>query len=104
MSAAYVLVWEFRVRAEFESAFEAAYGPTGEWAKLFARATGYLGTDLLRDARGTGRYLTIDRWVSAEAFERFRAEHGDEYVQLDARCEPWTEQETAIGAWTLVGA
>ena len=105
MSAAqteHVLVWEFRVGEGAEVDFEATHGPSGAWAKLFGLAKGYLGTELLRDAKVPRRYLTIDRWTDAEAFNRFRENHGAEYAQLDALCEPWTEEETSLGACTLL--
>ena len=62
----HVIVWEFRVRAEHEAKFEAAYGPRGEWAMLFGASPAYQGTELLSDASTRGRYMTIDRWRSAE--------------------------------------
>jgi heme-degrading monooxygenase HmoA len=98
--AGHVLVWEFLVRAGAEADFEAAYGPAGAWAQLFGRADGYLGTELLRDPARRGRYLTIDRWASSADHARFLARHGAEYAALDARCEAWTEEEVALGAWT----
>jgi len=101
----HVLVWQFQVRPEHVAAFEAAYGPSGDWARLFARADGYLGTELLRDASSPGRYLTVDRWQTPADVARFRDVHGAEYAALDARCEPWTVSETRLGAFeTVTGA
>src|SRR5262249_27741931 len=94
-----VIVWEFRVVPGSEAPFEAAYGPRGDWAELFGRAEGYLGTELLRDAALPGRYLTLDRWATPDAFARFRAVHGEAYAALDARCEAWTQSETRLGAF-----
>jgi hypothetical protein len=56
----YALVWEFRVSGEHDVAFRQAYGPDGEWARLFRRGAGYLGTDLLEGESegGERRYLT----------------------------------------------
>jgi heme-degrading monooxygenase HmoA len=68
----HVIVWEFRVRAGHEAVFEAVYGAGGDWARLFAKSPDHRGTELLRDASTPGRYLTIDRWASAEAFGEFR--------------------------------
>ena len=34
----YVIVWEFHVREGQEREFEDVYGPSGEWAHLFARS------------------------------------------------------------------
>jgi len=69
----YVIVWAFRPWPGREIEFEQAYGPVGRWAILFREAPGYLGTDLLRAADGSGRYLTVDRWQSPQAQEAFRA-------------------------------
>jgi hypothetical protein len=44
----YVILWRFRPVEGRESEFERAYGPSGEWALLFVRDDGYLGTELLR--------------------------------------------------------
>lgn len=96
----HVLVWQFQVHADHIAAFEAAYGPSGDWARLFAQADGYLGTELLRDTSTPGRYLTIDRWQTAEAFATFRTAHAAAYAALDAHCEPWTIAETALGSFT----
>jgi heme-degrading monooxygenase HmoA len=58
----YATLWEFTVAAARQAEFEAHYGPDGTWARLFSRADGYLGTELLRDRADPLRYLTIDRW------------------------------------------
>jgi 8-oxo-dGTP diphosphatase len=94
--AAYVILWEFRVRPGSETAFEAAYGAEGDWAVLFRRAPGYLGTELLR-APEAGRYVTIDRWVSSAAFDAFRDAHRADYEELDGRCLELTIEETPLG-------
>lgn len=95
----HVIVWEFYVRAGFEREFEDVYGSSGDWARLFARSADFQGTELVRDASTAGRYLTVDRWESAEAFEEFRKTYAAEYEALDARCEAWTETEVKIGTW-----
>ena len=66
----FVVVWQFEIAEEKVPAFEAAYGPGGEWAKLFITSPDYLGTELLHDAYIAGNYLTIDRWVSEDAYPR----------------------------------
>jgi heme-degrading monooxygenase HmoA len=92
-----VIVWEFRVRPGAEEAFERAYGPEGDWERLFARGEGWLGTELLRDAEGGGRYLTVDRWASAQAYAAFRAAHGAAYEAVDGRCGALTVEERLVG-------
>ena len=97
----FVVVWQFEIAEEKIAAFEAAYGPEGDWAKLFRTSPHYLGTELLRDAFVQGSYLTIDRWENEEAFRAFRKDHDAEYETLDRSCDALTSRETRIGAYTV---
>ena len=98
----HVIIWQFTVRLGHEADFETAYGPNGEWAKLFALSADYLGTVLLRNTAETRCYVTIDRWVSAASFRLFQAVHEAEYGALDAKCGELTEAEVASGSWMPV--
>jgi heme-degrading monooxygenase HmoA len=97
----YVILWRFRPAVGREGEFERAYGPSGQWARLFAREDGYLGTELLlrRSEDGSREYLTLDRWVSRGAYETFRSRWGEEYRRLDRRLEELSEEETLLGAF-----
>ena len=97
----FVVVWQFEIAEEKVSAFEAAYGPDGTWAKLFRTSPKYLGTELLRDAYIPFTYLTIDRWASENDFRAFRKDHDPEYESLDRSCDSLTSRETRIGAYTV---
>ena len=99
---AHLIVWEFRPRPGMEREFEIAYGPGGEWAALFAKSEGHLGTELFRDPLDPSRYLTLDRWVSRKAFETFRRLHSQEYEALDRRFEELTSHEAALGSFETV--
>ena len=44
----HIIIWEFTVREEHIQEFISAYDSNGDWANLFRRAEGYLGTQLLR--------------------------------------------------------
>jgi heme-degrading monooxygenase HmoA len=46
----YVRIWEYDVPPAAADRFVAAYAAGGEWAQLFARADGFLGTELFRSA------------------------------------------------------
>src|ERR1022692_1297875 len=95
----FVILWQFDIAEEKLSAFEAAYGSQGKWATLFARSTDYLGTELLKDAYVPGRYVTIDRWTSEDAFRAFRAQYDQDYEAIDRACDSLTAAETRIGAF-----
>ena len=97
----FVVVWQFEIAEEKVAAFEAAYGPHGNWAQLFRKSPEYVGTELLRDAYVAGTYLTIDRWKSEEAFRAFRKDHDAAYEELDRACDALTEKETRVGAYLV---
>jgi heme-degrading monooxygenase HmoA len=73
------LVFSYEVHESAE--FERVYGTDGEWAEFFGQGRGYIGTELLRDIEGPGRYLVIDRWESADAYNAFVAERREEYME-----------------------
>jgi heme-degrading monooxygenase HmoA len=95
------LVFSYEVHDAAE--FERVYGADGEWAEFFRQGRGYIGTEILRDvergagsvageagsarpedgapaARG-GRYLVIDRWESADAYNAFVEARREEYME-----------------------
>jgi heme-degrading monooxygenase HmoA len=74
------LVFSYEVVRE-AAEFERVYGTEGEWAEFFRRGRGYIGTEILRDVEVPSRYLVIDRWESADAYNAFIAEHREEYME-----------------------
>ena len=98
------LVYEYQVDPSGVARFEDTYGPDGQWAQFFRGAAGYLGTELLRDTARPGRYLVIDRWISAEAASRFVAECADEYARRSRQTAPLYLSELRIGAFDAVTA
>ena len=95
----YVIIWEYRVKAEHQAEFEEIYSPGGAWVQLFKQATGYLGTELLQDPNDSDRYITIDRWKSLPHYETFLVQWKAEYAALDTQCEDLTKRETLLGGW-----
>jgi heme-degrading monooxygenase HmoA len=94
------LVFSYEVRDPGQ--FERAYGPSGEWAQFFQGASGYIGTELLRDVEIPGRYLVIDRWESAEAYNAFATEHREEYMRRVDDTRFYYEQELRFGTFENV--
>jgi heme-degrading monooxygenase HmoA len=95
----YTYLWEFIVKPEHVVEFQRHYGPEGSWVTLFRRAPGYIDTLLLRDRTNPVRFITIDRWQSADAHGAFRSAFAQEYAQLDARFSHLTAQETSLGVF-----
>ena len=104
MSDGFATLWEFSVPSARRAEFEAQYGPAGPWAALFRQAPGYLGTELLRDRMDPQRYLTIDRWASADAWRDFRRRFAAEYERLDRELEGLATRESPLGEYMPVGA
>ena len=98
----YVIIWEYQVQAARLIEFEKFYRSNGAWAELFRKAPGYISTELLHDATNPQRFITIDRWDSAESYEAFHSQFKKEYETLDAQCEGLTEHETLLGKWESV--
>ncbi len=73
------LVFSYEVRDAPE--FERVYGANGEWAEFFRQGRGFIGTELLRDVEAPNRYLVVDRWESADAYNAFVAEHREQYME-----------------------
>ena len=96
----FVTLWEFEVKSGSEELFEQAYGPEGEWVRLFRRDARYHGTRLLRDVGRERVYITIDLWGSREAYEEFREKFAGEYEEIDKSLERFTLREAHIGVST----
>lgn len=94
------LVFSYEVRDAAE--FERVYGPDGEWAQFFSQGAGYIGTELLHDVELESRYLVIDRWESAEAYNAFTTQHREEYVRRVDETRLYYDQELRFGTFESV--
>lgn len=96
----HIIIWEFTVQEEHIHEFMSACSSDGEWATLFRRADGYLGTQLLRSAQDPNIFLTVDRWESAACYEKFQERFGTEYKKLDAAFAGYTTAEKKLGVFS----
>ena len=78
------ILWRFETTDAQAEAFAAAYGPDGAWVAFFRQADGYRETELFRRQQSPPCFLTIDRWESRAAYERFRRDQAAAYTALDA--------------------
>jgi len=46
------------------------------------------------------RYVTVDRWVSVDAYRGFRDEFSRQYDELDRLCDGLTTHEAPLGEFT----
>ncbi|MGY1607957.1 MULTISPECIES: antibiotic biosynthesis monooxygenase family protein [unclassified Geodermatophilus] len=99
----YLRIWQFDVLPAAVDRFVAAYGPDGDWARLFARAEGYAGTELFRSAEGGTRFVTVDRWRDEPAWAAFLEREGEDYRALDERLAALTVAELPLCEGTAPG-
>jgi len=92
----YVRVWEYEVIDDAVADFVVAYGADGDWAQLFARGDGYVGTELYQNARAKTLFLTIDTWHSQSDWRAFLDEWRGQYEALDYRLRGLTTWERAL--------
>ena len=95
----YLVVREFQVKREREAEFMAAYGPDGEWARLFRRSPEFLGLELVESVGSPRRFMTFDHWASANGFEAFCVANAIAYESLNQRLQGLTEWERRIGGF-----
>jgi heme-degrading monooxygenase HmoA len=98
----FVALWEYEVKPGDEERFEKAYGPDGDWVRLFRSDTHYYETRLVRDSLRRRVYLTMDFWESLEKYEQFLAGHRAQYEAIDAKGEELTVTERRIGWFEMV--
>lgn len=89
--------YRYRVHPAQARAFEHAYGPTGPWATLFARHTGYVRTRLFRHKSEANIYITIDVWKSKAEYDEFRSQNADDYNRLDSQFAMLKLEELLLG-------
>jgi heme-degrading monooxygenase HmoA len=99
----FVVAFLYSVAEGGEEAFERAYGPDGEWARFFAGAEGYLGTELHRSVEDAWRYLLLDRWTDEGRYRAFLTARREEYERRGRGAEALYAREDRLGAFVAVG-
>jgi heme-degrading monooxygenase HmoA len=99
LESTYIVVWEYQVKPGSEEEFIQAYGPDGEWARLFRRSAEFIGVELLGSVGNTTRFFTLDHWGSAAAMDAFLAANATAYDVLDRRFSGLTVWERRIGGF-----
>jgi len=100
----FVIAWDFQVKPENREEFEEAYGPCGDWVRLFRTCDGYIKTELHRSSENPARYITLDFWTSRDQYRSFKESAKAEYREIDARCERLMENERLIGEFRDVAS
>jgi heme-degrading monooxygenase HmoA len=92
----FVALWEYEVKPGCEETFQSAYGPQGDWVRLFQRNPHFRETRLLQDLSRPRFYFTLDYWDSETSFEQFKAANQAAYADLDRATETLTLSERRL--------
>ena len=97
----FVAFWEYEVKPGCEESFQSAYGPQGDWVRLFQRDPHYRETRLLQDLARPRFYFTLDDWDSESSFDQFKAANRTAYSEIDRATEPLTLSERRLSTFNL---
>jgi len=89
----FVALWEYEVKPGCEESFQSAYGPQGDWVRLFQSDPHYRKTRLLQDLSRPRFYFTLDYWDSESAFDQFKSANQAAYAAIDHATEQLTASE-----------
>jgi heme-degrading monooxygenase HmoA len=97
----FVALWEYEVKPGCEESFQSAYGPQGDWVRLFQRDPHFRETRLLQDLSRPRFYFTLDYWDSENSFEQFKVANKSAYAAIDRATEPLTLSERRLCTFNL---
>jgi len=97
----FVALWEYEVKPGREESFQSAYGPRGDWVRLFQSDPHYRETRLLQDLSRPRFYFTLDYWDSEISFEQFKAANQAAYADIDRATEHLTTSERRLSTFNL---
>ena len=96
----HIVIWKYTVKPGKHGAFEKLYGPDGDWVKWFKTSSHYQSTELIKSTSSDSEYVTIDRWDSKQAYDRFYQDGKDRFEEIDEIGDSLTEEETLLGSFT----
>jgi heme-degrading monooxygenase HmoA len=97
----FVALWEYEVKPGCEESFQSAYGPHGDWVRLFQSDPHYRETRLLKDLSRPRFYFTLDYWNSETSYEQFKSANQAAYSAIDRATEPITLSERRLSTFNL---
>lgn len=97
----YIIIWQYTVHSNYRDAFIEHYHSDGEWVKLFQQSPDYVETEFFQLENDTHAFITVDKWLTSTAYERFLKENAKAYQRIDNTCEEFTREEILIGKYFI---
>lgn len=95
----FIVLNEFHVKEEHIPAFETEFGSAGTRSETLQKGEGFMSTELMKDGANKRRFITIDRWISKDAYEDFQIEFENESAEVAKLGENMLEKQQLIGAF-----
>lgn len=95
----FAFVRRYEVEEHSRPEFETAFGPRGDWARLFAQSPAYRGIELFRDQ---DTYLVLCVWESRETLDAFLEDHRQGIADLDLAMRALTRCSHALGEYEVL--
>lgn len=92
----HAIAWRFVVEPQHIEEFRKQYGPNGVREELFRRGDGYIKTELIENPKIPTEFVTIDRWITKAAFDRFVSRYQGEYERLHSQLARLTARQERI--------
>lgn len=92
----YKVVWRYKVKPELVDQFQEMYDTSGDWVRLFQKSPEFIKTELFQISESNAIFMTVDYWISKDAYETFYAKHKPEIDLIDKRGEGFTIGEEKI--------
>ena len=97
----YCIIWNYKVEANRQGAFEKEYSRTGTWFRFFESCEDFLGIELMKEI-GKSSYLVIDKWSSKPEYEAFIKKNKAEYDELTRRFGSLYSEEQKVGEYGVL--
>jgi hypothetical protein len=101
-TAPFIILWKYEVTPENRSAFEKAYGPKGDWARLFSSSEDYLGSNLYHSPDKPEVFLIMDQWINKESYDTFKELNNFQYNQMSMNMSILYMSEVCLGEYHVV--
>lgn len=98
----YTIIWQYTVHPTYRDAFIEHYHANGEWVKLFRHSPDYIETEFFQLEADKHTFITIDKWMTAAAYDRFLKDHHSAYERIDKLCEKFTVKEALVGKFFIM--
>jgi hypothetical protein len=98
-ASAFVVVWKYTVKPQFQKQFELEYGSSGSWFEFFSHSAQYLGSRLHKSTDQPLTYMLIDAWTDHASYLAYLEGNRERYDRLSESFESLYDTEEKLGSF-----